>query len=71
MLNTMCDKISMALAAQWVASLSINDLVSAQRLATEFKRRWSMEQDAQGLGCEEQQKADDAHPTKHLEFEVS
>jgi hypothetical protein len=71
MLNSMCDKISMALAAQWVASLSINDLASARRLAVEFKRRWSMEQDAQGFGGEEQQEADDAHPSKHLEFEVS
>ena len=71
MLNTMCDKISMALAAQWVASLSINDLVSAQRLATEFKRRWSMEQNAQGFGGEKQQEADDAHPPKNLEFQVS
>lgn len=67
----MCDKISMALAAQALAALSIEDYKGAWKLANELKRRWSMEPDTKRLGCDEQQKANDAHPAQHLKLKVS
>ena len=35
----MCDTFTAAVAAQWVAALSVNDFVSARKLFDELKKR--------------------------------
>ena len=73
MAEMMCDKISMALASQALAALSVNDYKGAWRLADELKRRWALESvkpDPKRLDHDGHDEADDRDAAKKLRFKA-
>ena len=68
----MPDAILMALAAQAVSALSINDFRGATKLFDKARERLALvKPDAQDLDNGGHDKAHDSHAAKQLSFEVS